>query len=612
MNFFVDTLEQQDSSKAIIWASNIVKLESEIHRGDQREVLLCIKESIQSYKNAKAFFSFNKGETGNIFLKVWKSAKKVLKDCHPLVNKIINISRGLYLTITYLIDFVKDIYFIILLFQFLPSVFDFSAFSVQVPILMIISIAIPAILNLFAILTSSNQKSRIVTPLYLMNFVTIPLFAAVSVYIAARLCYLVNKLTLNLKSKCHQLQQTSKDMKMLKRLKSSSRHWRQMAAQLKVNENGTEHIMQAVILLIIVAIKFSSSSTISGLQEFFAGDQIHFIAISSIWSILSITLGKVKQVTTEKEGTIPVKGKLIFFLYSSVSLFTRLGAIFIYFAPSLGIFNILMHWKMGQLQPAIDLKVPYDKINKNVTLFTDVWKPLQAYTDLTIWSLEVYFKTFSVMILLHFLVIFLIKKAFSKTFRSEKGKIKQLFHIFSQSSIPSCYTDWDHCAVTELEVQTNWLMTTREVRATLLLFTIEHILMCIPVVILSINISKRNHYLEEFFSILPEEQNSTTLAYTLASMGPVVFTVMPFIQYWLFRMFHTFGHPWRSLLKSNEKPFGKKTSVSFYKRMKLFFTTKTEEEMVFREFWDGLMNWKFKEETHIHNDKSGVLLHSSE
>ena len=308
---------------------------------------------------------------------------------------------------------------------------------------------------------------------------------------------------------------------------------------------------------------------------------------------MSITLGKVKHLTTEKEGTIPAKGKLIFFLYSAFSISARIAAILVYFAPSLGLFSILMHWKMGQLQPSIDLKVPYDKINGNKTLFKDVWKPLTVYTDLTNWSLEAYFKTFSVMILLHYLSIFLIKKVFSRTFTSEKGKIKQLFHIFSQSTIPSPYTDWDEGAVTAIEVDTNWHLVTREIKATLLLFTIEHIIMCIPVAILSYNISQRNEYLMDFFSILPEEKKATTLSYTLATLGPIAFALLPLIQYWLFKMFNKYGHPWRCLLNSKENPLVKKNSVSFAKKMKQLFSRKPTKELEFQQFWKGLQNSEF-------------------
>jgi hypothetical protein len=69
----------------------------------------------------------------------------------------------------------------------------------------------------------------------------------------------------------------------------------------------------------------------------------------------------------------------------------------------------------------------------------------------------------------------------------------------------------------------------------LLLFAIEHLIFCIPIFILSNSIAKRNEFLDENFSPVDEEHQATLTAYSLSVVGPILFIVVPLIQFWSVR-----------------------------------------------------------------------------
>ena len=101
------------------------------------------------------------------------------------------------------------------------------------------------------------------------------------------------------------------------------------------------------------------------------------------------------------------------------------------------------------------------------------------------------------------------------------------------------------------DAKRNYEKVKNEMKALLVLFVAEHLLMCVPIWILSYNIYQRNIYLDEYFPQLDEEIWSTTLAYTLSTVSPIILIIVPFVQYGLFVLYNKYGHPWRRLLQEN-------------------------------------------------------------
>ena len=117
---------------------------------------------------------------------------------------------------------------------------------------------------------------------------------------------------------------------------------------------------------------------------------------------------------------------------------------------------------------------------------------------------------------------------------------------------PMPYMDWDDEIESQKDVEENWKAVSREMKILLGLFSLEHIMLCIPMWILSYNISKRNIFLDEFFPQVVEEQRATFLANSLSIICPIVYVIVPFFQYGLFVMYNKYGHPWSSILNGED------------------------------------------------------------
>jgi len=148
-----------------------------------------------------------------------------------------------------------------------------------------------------------------------------------------------------------------------------------LLAELRINENTFEHFSQALLLLIITALKFSNTKTVGFLESLIVKDDTFILIISACWSIISITLGYLQSVAMMKGNFLPVLGKLILSVFVFFSCIARLFGIIAFFMPSLGLMNVLMHWKMGKLNPSLlNSDTIYDiHLNGSITSFHEVW-----------------------------------------------------------------------------------------------------------------------------------------------------------------------------------------------------------------------------------------------
>ena len=213
-------------------------------------------------------------------------------------------------------------------------------------------------------------------------------------------------------------------------LKSIS--WNQISSGLKMNENSFENSFQVILLLTIIALKFSDTSLVTGLLNLFAEDEILLIVKSVIWSVISLVLGQFQWHTTLKNNYIPINGKIILFSYFLLTFITRIAGIMLYFTPSLGLLNVLNHWKMGSLNATTDYQIYDISENGTVTEFHNKWENVTYYLQLTLWDLQSYFQGFLILILLHFVLTFVLKYFAAVNFNSKTFLKSKMFHIFSQ------------------------------------------------------------------------------------------------------------------------------------------------------------------------------------
>ncbi len=122
-----------------------------------------------------------------------------------------------------------------------------------------------------------------------------------------------------------------------------------LTAKMRLNENSTEHFLQSFLLIIIIALKFTETATVFGLREMFASGNMALILMSSLWSIVSMVLGHLHWIVVKKDDFLPLKGKVCLAIFGLISQTSRIMSVLLYFAPPLGLMDLLMHWKIGKL-----------------------------------------------------------------------------------------------------------------------------------------------------------------------------------------------------------------------------------------------------------------------
>ncbi len=111
-------------------------------------------------------------------------------------------------------------------------------------------------------------------------------------------------------------------------------------------------------------------------------------------------------------------GKLLQMAFAILSILARILSVLLYFAPTLGLANLLMHWKMGQLAVADGYPgLVFDVQNGTEIYFKDVWIQTPKYTSFTLWELETYYIIFLGLIPIHLALVFALKHLLAFGFR---------------------------------------------------------------------------------------------------------------------------------------------------------------------------------------------------
>ena len=119
-------------------------------------------------------------------------------------------------------------------------------------------------------------------------------------------------------------------------------------------ELGLETILQSCLQLTLLFYALSETRTTEGLSEIFGRDIEHeltltFLILSIIWSFVSNILSHIQGLSA-KRRRFPITSKIVVAAYSFFSITTRVMTILLFFSPSLGLFNLLQHWKGEQVQ----------------------------------------------------------------------------------------------------------------------------------------------------------------------------------------------------------------------------------------------------------------------
>jgi len=552
----LETLDETEQREACILFD---KMERTVHRGNKLASLTCLKENVGTNTVTMKYFEnleplglmnrvkqkvlparFNKGKTSKT----------------SIIVKI--IARGFFLIMGYYSDFVKDIVFLIILSYFVPwNSTPVSSFAFQINLALLISLILPQLLNILVIMENEDLNLSPTFKILLCCFSPVaPAVAVVKMLqeekkvALTRLKYL--DYFLSGKSEEVTFQQHAAD---LLQAQHSAERWKSLNVLFQRNGINSGNLIHVLVLILLVALRFTKTATVGGLQDLFSSgsDSTVMIVLSAIWSCKSLVTGQLAYWVSDKNEFILVKGKIILAAYFILGVISRMVAFLVYFAPSLGLFDLLAHWKMGSIpfygKNRFNTDFIYDVksngTNANNVWVRSVWVPLTDPTDLTQSSLQTFYLCLVVFFILHWLLLILLSR-----FMNNRG----VTGIINSLVFPPITYEWDTQQNEEVSFKDRWQKTKTGIFIFHFLYFLENVFLCVPIFILSCNINTRNIFHAQLFPILEEERYSTQMA-ALLGLAPVVFAVSSALQVSLLFLYHRVGHPWQAIwrLKQQEK-----------------------------------------------------------
>jgi hypothetical protein len=235
-NYLITFHEIDNILPATETAKLLFQLELNYHKGDSRQTHECIKNQLGTNEKSEEFYASLKA---NAFLEMLKdkiNRKYILgnKTFFTLFKHILKIVVHLCV---YSWDFIKDVYFLIAYTKFFPvSRNPFNSFGFQIFLVLLMSILTPNALNLIVILTAKlSWKGKVI--LGSCSMLSQPIIA-----------YTHNRLQIQRE------RETNKNTveEMAERISKLA----QLQSRLRTNESIFESSIQAIVLLIAIALNF--------------------------------------------------------------------------------------------------------------------------------------------------------------------------------------------------------------------------------------------------------------------------------------------------------------------------------------------------------------------
>ncbi len=286
-----------------------------------------------------------------------------------------------------------------------------------------------------------------------------------------------------------------------------------------------------------------------------AGNNI-YLALAIFLTLFSITKGHISYVDARNKGDLSFLSVLVTLpAYYLVSTVVRIFAVVVFVTPVLGLFDVLQVAKMAKLPGS---KGTYSDILSNGGFITikEEWSELQLP------EMHIFFSNS------HIYTIYGTLGMFIPIFHLASGLIIKWFyevdsgidHILYTYVCPPLYFDWE-----DLYRKNNGTVTFeqcfRKARNAylmfVLVFAVEHFLLCIPLMMLKPLIVERLDLLDAYqFVPLPEEEESLQITNMLLYSSLALFTVIvPDIQVLIALTYFKYGHPWSVILREEVAVF---------------------------------------------------------
>jgi hypothetical protein len=350
-----------------------------------------------------------------------------------------------------------------------------------------------------------------------------------------------------------------------------------LRAEFCANENVFEHFIQLVVLSIMLIISSPenhfggfchygafSKEGLASLTELFVNQNRVFVIVSSILSILSLVIGHCFFLKTQKCQHLGLLGTAISMTYFLFGTLVRYLYFIMLLLPTFDLFNVLMHQWMGQLpstklfaNPTFDVLSNSNTINLSVA-----WKPLRygGWVDMDGWHF--FWQPPRFFLLAITCLVFLLRILSGIYFQFQylpkaTTMFKRIIYSLYCLICPPIWNDWEDIhRQGDISVSASWHHSRVLFHQFICLFTLEHIVLSFPVMVLKYQVDARNKDLNEaHFPPLKEEMDSTKRINGLFFCSLTLLFVYPIVMNILTLLYFKYGHPWTMIIRQNVSVF---------------------------------------------------------
>ena len=469
------------------------KLELEIHGGNVASTLICLKKNCDKRLLSTVFEDMEEGIIKRhtiklVYLREKLQAFKTLWWLFSVVKKIFAIYS----------DLVKDIIFLVSvailmggyqpLFQF-PRHFISVVFACQ-----LLSIILPLVLGSFLVARDIPQeifkdikktgiKRKLLQLTIMLGCFFIPAIL-VNLYESSK-----RKTDRSFKEKMG-LDKYLQTITACKKLKEKILWILQL-------EFGFEVINQASGSIILLLSTSTSTPTTSGLERMF--EKSPFLGIPAEWMLIASVIlsckssfSTVLKMNKVAKPYFPTSSKALIYSYALFGTSKRIIITILYFAPFMGLFDILYHHKYEQKEWTVNRQNPRETLELYGGVTNVSWSMIDRWTwtndgtrkppsyDLyTGLDLSVGFVIYWAIVIVHTSLVYMVKKWTVKKERTIPT-IDFALHSFCNIHVPMPFQDWDTSTGGVTEHKNAFNQVKKEIVFTALVNFIVHCCQLVP------------------------------------------------------------------------------------------------------------------------------------
>lgn len=240
-------------------------------------------------------------------------------------------------------------------------------------------------------------------------------------------------------------------------------------------------------------------------------DTTFLLWLSITWTLKTILTTHMGLKSIDKDGFLPIKGKIVLGLRALLTMGTRVFTFIFYFSSFLGLWNLLGHHKAEEasFRPNDQLSGLYNPFNistgVNISLqfyntsipWTDIYRSNYStdpptppsYSLYTGMELDWAYFFFWVILIIQFGIIFVVKLKKNKSFRNAKF-YKKVWHSMTGLILPDAFNDWDKDL--EADVRTlrqRFQEVGREITGGVILHWVFNMVLLFPIMVTGIELT---------------------------------------------------------------------------------------------------------------------------